>query len=190
MGLERITVVEEQRKRDKNNKPFVTAKLSDGRVLNFMFDNYDVYNGLGEYDAEITKNGKFWNCEVLETVRGTINGHQSSVEPTKPINRVQEQPGDVPRRLPEPEIQPLIQTSRPLNHSEILHQRGIISSVATQEACKLTIAMMTQDQESWDENKTSGVISVIAEKIMLTAWNFITKQGKEKVVLNEEEVPF
>jgi hypothetical protein len=63
--MESFTVIEEDFRKDKNGKDFAVVKLADGRYLNFMFDNFDAYKGLGNYSANITKNGKLWNDEGL-----------------------------------------------------------------------------------------------------------------------------
>jgi hypothetical protein len=58
--METITIVDEKLKQDKNGDDYANVKLADGRYVNLMFDNFTAYDGLGDYQAEITKNGKFW----------------------------------------------------------------------------------------------------------------------------------
>lgn len=76
--MEQITVVSETLKQDKNGNDFANVKLADGRYVNFMFDNFAAYEGTGNYEAEITKDGKFWNV-----TKGTLKRAQNGATRNK-----------------------------------------------------------------------------------------------------------
>lgn len=81
--MENITVVEDKIKQDKNGADFANVKLSDGRYVNLMFDNFAAYDGPGDYEAEITKNGKFWNVTP---------GSLKAADGSKPTEKTKEAP--------------------------------------------------------------------------------------------------
>src|ERR1700674_5890053 len=66
-----IEVVEEKIRQDKNGEDFVSVKLSDGRYVNLLFDNFKQYEGLGTYTIEMARNGKFWNVEPNSLKKST-----------------------------------------------------------------------------------------------------------------------
>lgn len=84
--METIEVVEEQLKQTKKGDDYVNVKLSDGRYINLFFENFDSYDGPGKYEADIKRNGKFWECGK-GSLRAFKNGQES---PASDINNVKE----------------------------------------------------------------------------------------------------